>query len=113
MAIRCHSPRNIKARGRGLQAGQLDVQSEQRFPVRQFADNANTVKESADGSTGRFPASCSGAHAWRMTLARRWQSEPGVRCEKHLRPGLLHPLYDDNNKGIYAGQPRTLYMQGR
>ncbi|HIH9651263.1 TPA: hypothetical protein ACYVCC_005702, partial [Klebsiella pneumoniae] len=20
--------------------------------------------------------------------------------------------YDDNNKGIYAGQPRTLYMQG-
>ncbi|MGC5340709.1 hypothetical protein ACPXBC_29470, partial [Escherichia coli] len=20
--------------------------------------------------------------------------------------------YNDNNKGIYAGQPRTLYMQG-
>ncbi|WP_414630075.1 hypothetical protein, partial [Citrobacter koseri] len=20
--------------------------------------------------------------------------------------------YDDNNKGIYAGQPRTLYLQG-
>ncbi len=63
------------------------------FQSSQFADNANTVKESADGSTGRIP----GFMLWGARVAYDFGpqmaiSEPGVRCEKHLRPGLLHPL---------------------
>ncbi|BCQ59478.1 hypothetical protein PBOI14_12280 [Pseudomonas sp. Boi14] len=36
----------------------------------QFADNANTRAESADGSTGRIPATCCSAPAPGMTSAR-------------------------------------------
>lgn len=62
------------------------------FQSSQFADNANTVKESADGSTGRIP----GFMLWDARVAYDFGPQMadlnGIRCEKHLRRGLLHPL---------------------
>ena len=83
------------------------------FQSSQFADNANTVKESADGSTGRIP----GFMLWGARVAYDFGPQ---MADLNLAFGVKNIFdqdyfirsYDDNNKGIYAGQPRTLYMQG-
>lgn len=71
------------------------------------------MKESADGSTGRIP----GFMLWGARVAYDFGPQMadlntafGV---KNIFDGTTSSRsYDDNNKGIYAGQPRTLYMQG-
>ena len=73
----------------------------------------NTVKESADGSTGRIP----GFMLWGARVAYDFGPQ---MADLNLAFGVKNIFdqdyfirsYDDNNKGIYAGQPRTLYMQG-
>ncbi|MCS5961751.1 hypothetical protein LNP74_33500 [Klebsiella pneumoniae subsp. pneumoniae] len=41
------------------------------------------------------------------------RSEPGVRCEKHLRPGTTSSRsYDDNNKRHLRRPAAHAYMQG-
>ncbi|EFX2738193.1 TonB-dependent receptor, partial [Shigella sonnei] len=83
------------------------------FQSSQFADNANTVKESADGSTGRIP----GFMLWGARVVYDFGPQ---MADLNLAFGVKNIFdqdyfirsYDDNNKGIYAGQPRTLYMQG-
>ena len=83
------------------------------FQSSQFADNANTVAESPDGSTGRIP----GYMLWGARVAYDFGSQ---MANLNLALGVKNIFdheyyirsYDDNNKGLYAGQPRTLYLQG-
>ena len=85
---------------------------EGEFQSSQYADNANTVAESADGSTGRIP----GYGTW--NLRGSYDFGPSLH---HLKIGagiknifgreFYTRSYDDNNKGKYLGQPRTVYVQ--
>ncbi|VVO00969.1 hypothetical protein PS723_02640 [Pseudomonas fluorescens] len=52
-AIAYRSPRNTKARSASEAAWKLNLDSS--YQSDQFADNANTSAESADGSTGKIP----------------------------------------------------------
>ncbi|MDO4684031.1 MAG: TonB-dependent Fe(3+) dicitrate receptor FecA [Lautropia sp.] len=86
---------------------------EGQFQSSQYADNANTVAESADGSTGRIP----GYGVW--NLRGSYQFGPSLMNLK-LGAGIRNLFgreyftrsFDDNNKGIYLGQPRTVFIQG-
>ena len=85
---------------------------EGEFQSSQYADNANTVAESADGSKGRIP----GYGSW--NLRGSYDFGPSLH---HLKIGagiknifgreFYTRSYDDNNKGKYLGQPRTVYVQ--
>lgn len=83
------------------------------FQFSQFADNVNTVKESVDGSIGRI----FGFMFWGVRVAYDFGSQ---MVDLNLVFGVKNifdqdyfiRFYDDNNKGIYVGQSRTLYMQG-
>lgn len=107
------SPKHKGTLGLDYTPGNWTFNINSDFQSSQFADNANTVAESADGSTGRIP----GFMLW------------GVRAGYDFGPQMSHlklavgvknifdhdyftRSYDDNNKGIYLGQPRTLYLQG-
>lgn len=83
------------------------------FQSSQFADNANTVAESADGSTGRIP----GYMLWGVRAAYDFGPEMaglnlGVGVKNLFNHEYFTRAYDDNNKGLYIGQPRTIYLQG-
>ncbi|MEQ1968851.1 TonB-dependent Fe(3+) dicitrate receptor FecA [Xenorhabdus nematophila] len=107
------SPKHKGTFGVDYKPGNWTFNLNSDFQSSQFADNTNTITESADGSTGRIPD------------YMLW----GVRVSYDLGPEMANlnlafgvknifdreyytRSYDDNNKGIYAGQPRTLYMQG-
>ena len=85
---------------------------EGEFQSSQYADNANTVAESADGSTGRIP----GYGTW--NLRGSYDFGPSLH---HLKIGagiknifgreFYTRSYDESNKGKYLGQPRTVYVQ--
>ena len=107
------SPKHKGTMGLDYTTGNWTLNVNSEFQSSQFADNANTEKESADGSTGRIP----GFMLW------------GARANYNFGPQLANlnlaagvknlfdqhyftRAYDDNNKGIYAGQPRTFYLQG-
>ncbi|HEX8541356.1 MAG TPA: TonB-dependent Fe(3+) dicitrate receptor FecA [Pseudomonas sp.] len=78
----------------------------------QFADNANTSAESADGSTGKIPGY--------MLFSTRAGYDFGPQLnDLNVAIGVKNILnheyftrsFDDNNKGKYVGEPRTLYVQ--
>ena len=78
----------------------------------QFADNANTSTESADGSTGKIPGY--------MLFSTRAGYDFGPQLnDLNVAVGVKNLLnheyftrsFDDNNKGKYVGEPRTVYVQ--
>ncbi|WP_426141004.1 TonB-dependent Fe(3+) dicitrate receptor FecA [Pseudomonas sp. DWP3-1-2] len=78
----------------------------------QFADNANTSAESADGSTGKIPGY--------MLFSTRAGYDFGPQLnDLNVAVGVKNILnheyftrsFDDNNKGKYVGEPRTVYVQ--
>ncbi|MDH0337604.1 TonB-dependent Fe(3+) dicitrate receptor FecA [Metapseudomonas otitidis] len=86
----------------------LDTQ----FQSAQFADNENTDAESADGSTGRIP----GYGIWNGRAAYAFgpqlsDLEVAVGVKNLFDKTYFTRSFDDNNKGKYLGQPRTLYLQ--
>ncbi|MGS3447892.1 TonB-dependent Fe(3+) dicitrate receptor FecA [Klebsiella electrica] len=107
------SPRHKGTIGVDYKPGNWTFNLNSDFQSSQFADNANTVEESADGSTGRIP----GYMLWGARVA--YDFGPHM-ANLNLAFGVKNIFdhayytrsYDDNNKGIYAGQPRTLYLQG-
>lgn len=107
------SPKHKGTLGVDYKPGSWTFNLNSDFQSSQFADNANTVKESADGSTGRIP----GFMLWGARVAYDFGPQ---MADLNLAFGVKNIFdqayftrsYDDNNKGIYAGQPRTLYMQG-
>ena len=82
------------------------------FQSAQFADNANTRTESADGSTGKIPGY--------MVVGTRAAYDFGPQLsDLNVAVGVKNVFnrdyftrsFDDNNKGKYVGEPRTIYVQ--
>ncbi len=106
------SPKNKGVVGIDYTPGSWAFNINGEYQSGQFADNANTVAESADGSTGRI--------AGYMLWGARVGYDFGPQYS-HLKVGFgvknlfdqpyYIRSYDDNNKGLYAGEPRTFYMQ--
>lgn len=88
----------------------LDLDS--AFQSSQYADNANTVEESADGSNGRIP----GYMTWNSRAAYDFGPQlsnlkVAVGVKNIFNTEYYTRSFDDNNKGKYLGQPRTVYLQ--
>ncbi|MBD2809443.1 TonB-dependent receptor family protein [Xenorhabdus sp. Vera] len=107
------SPKHKGTFGVDYKPGNWTFNLNSDFQSSQFADNTNTITESADGSTGRIPDYM----LWGARVSYDFGPE---MANLNLAFGVKNIFdreyytrsYDDNNKGIYAGQPRTLYMQG-
>ena len=85
---------------------------EGEFQSSQYADNANTVAESADGSTGKIP----GYGVWNLRGSYDFGPELaglklGAGIKNLFNRAFYTRSYDDNNKGKYLGLPRTVYVQ--
>ena len=78
----------------------------------QFADNENTVPESAPGNNGRIPGYMTwGVHA-RHTLGPDFLNATlGLGVRNLFDQRSFTRSFDDNNNGIYLGQSRTVYLQ--
>ncbi|MGC3983352.1 MAG: TonB-dependent Fe(3+) dicitrate receptor FecA [Pseudorhodoferax sp.] len=106
------SPRHKAVLGLDYAVGPWKAGVDTSLQSSQFADNANTVQETAAGNNGRIPgyalvglrASYTfGAEFGRMTL--------GGGIKNLLDRRYFTRSFDDNNNGIYVGQPRTVYLQ--
>lgn len=79
---------------------------------RQFADEANTVAESADGSIGEIPA----LRLWNAQVSWKVPGKKGVDVfagVNNLTDRRYFTRTVDGNLGKLVGAPRTLYVQGR
>ncbi|MGU3538330.1 TonB-dependent receptor family protein [Methylobacterium sp. A54F] len=77
----------------------------------QFADEANTVVPSADGKLGRIPG-------WAIWNARAsYEVAPGAKLSLGVQNLLDRRYYTraslEDNGGLYAGPPRTVYVELR
>ena len=98
--------------GVSYKQGGLKLGLENAFQSSQYADNANTVAASADGSTGRIP----GYAVWHL---RAGYDFGGTMSNLSLNMGVKNIFnrtfytrsHDDSNTGLYLGQPRTVYVQ--
>ncbi|HYG06168.1 MAG TPA: TonB-dependent siderophore receptor [Stenotrophomonas sp.] len=108
----------FSSRHKGLAAmgygrGPLRLDLELQAQSAQYADNANTRVASADGSTGRIP----GYGLWNLRANYELQSVRGARVGVGV--GVMNLFdrryftrsYNDVNRGMYVGQPRTPYVQ--
>ncbi|OWY31119.1 TonB-dependent receptor family protein [Herbaspirillum robiniae] len=79
---------------------------------RQFADEANTVAESADGSTGEIPGFriWNAQVDWKVPGAKGFDVFAGVN---NLTDRRYFTRTTDGNLGKLVGAPRTIYVQGR
>ncbi|RMH92984.1 TonB-dependent siderophore receptor [Lysobacter pythonis] len=78
----------------------------------QFSDNRNTSMESPAGNNGRIP----GHMVWGLHGSHAFGSNYkdltlGVGVRNVFGKRYFTRSFDDNNRGIYVGQPRTLYLQ--
>lgn len=79
----------------------------------QFANNANTVEESADGRTGRIPGFMLwGARANYDFGPQYANFNLAVGVKNIFDHEYFTRAYDYNNKGNYVGQQRSVYLQG-
>ena len=78
----------------------------------QFADNENTTAETAAGNNGRIPGYMTwGVHARHALGPTYWNATLGLGVRNLFDKHYFTRSYDDNNSGIYLGQPRTVYLQ--
>ncbi|NMZ55596.1 TonB-dependent siderophore receptor [Pseudomonas lundensis] len=98
--------------GIGYTQGPWKANLDSSYQTDQFADNANTRAESADGSTGKIPGY--------MVFSSRVGYDFGPQlADLNVAVGVKNILnheyftrsFDDNNKGKYVGEPRTVYLQ--
>lgn len=98
--------------GVGYSEGPWQANLDVSFQDGQFADNANTRAESADGSTGRIPgymlASTRVAYDFGPELSNL---NVALGVKNLFNREYYTRSFDDNNKGKYIGEPRTLYLQ--
>lgn len=107
------SPKHKGALGIDYTPGNWTFNVSGDYQSSQFADNANTEKESADGSTGRIPGFMLWGARVNYNFGPRVSNLNVALGVKNLfNHEYFTRAYDDNNKGIYAGQPRTFYLQG-
>ncbi|SMF52613.1 MULTISPECIES: TonB-dependent Fe(3+) dicitrate receptor FecA [unclassified Pseudomonas] len=98
--------------GVGYTEGPWQVDLDSSFQSSQYADNANTGQESADGSTGRIPGymlvSTRAGYDFGPQLSNL---KVAVGVKNLFNREYYTRSFDDNNKGKYVGEPRTLYVQ--
>lgn len=98
--------------GVGYTDGPWQLNLDSSFQSSQYADNANTGTESADGSTGRIPGymlvSTRAGYDFGAQLSNL---KVAVGVKNLFNREYYTRSYDDNNKGKYVGEPRTLYVQ--
>ncbi|WP_085666882.1 MULTISPECIES: TonB-dependent Fe(3+) dicitrate receptor FecA [unclassified Pseudomonas] len=98
--------------GVGYTEGPWKLNLDSSFQSDQFADNANTSKESADGSTGKFPGymlfSSRAGYDFGPQLS---DLNVAVGVKNIFNTQYFTRSFDDNNKGKYVGEPRTVYVQ--
>lgn len=106
------SSKNKGTLGIGYTQGPWKANLDSSYQTDQFADNANTRAESADGSTGKIPGY--------MVFSSRVGYDFGPQLsDLNVAVGIKNILnheyftrsFDDNNKGKYVGEPRTVYLQ--
>ena len=97
----------------GYTRGPLQLDLELQAQSSQFADNANTRIESADGSNGRIP----GYALWNLSAhydlaaAGLAGARIGLGVQNLLDRRYFTRAYGDNNRGKYLGLPRTPWLQ--
>ena len=106
------SSKNKGSIGVGYTEGQWKANLDTTFQSNQFADNANTRAESADGSNGLIP----GYMVFNSRVGYDFGPQlSDLNVAVGVKNILNHEYYtrsfDDNNKGKYVGEPRTLYVQ--
>ena len=106
------SSKNKGSLGVGYTEGPWKANLDSTFQSNQYADNANTRAESADGSTGLIP----GYMLFNSRVAYDFgQQLSDLNVAVGVKNIFNHSYYtrsfDDNNKGKYVGEPRTLYLQ--
>lgn len=98
--------------GVGYTEGPWQLNLDGSFQSSQYADNANTHAESADGSTGRIPGymlvSTRAGYGFGPQLSNL---KLAVGVKNLFNREYYTRSFDDNNKGKYVGEPRTLYVQ--
>jgi Fe(3+) dicitrate transport protein len=98
--------------GVGYTDGPWQLNLDGSFQSSQYADNANTSAESADGSTGRIPGymlvSTRAGYDFGPQLSNL---KVAVGVKNLFNREYYTRSFDDNNKGKYVGEPRTLYVQ--
>jgi len=98
--------------GVGYTQGPWKLNLDSSYQSDQFADNANTATESADGSTGKIPGymlfSTRAAYDFGPQLN---DLNVAVGVKNILNHEYFTRSFDDNNKGKYVGEPRTVYVQ--
>lgn len=106
------SSRHKGTLGLGYTDGPWQLNLDSNFQSSQFADNANTREESANGANGRIPGY--------MLVSTRAGYDFGPQLSNlKLAIGVKNLFnreyytrsFDDNNRGKYVGEPRTLYVQ--
>ncbi|WP_188036642.1 TonB-dependent Fe(3+) dicitrate receptor FecA [Pseudomonas sp. EZ-C24] len=106
------SSRHKGTLGLGYTDGPWQLNLDSSFQSSQFADNANTREESANGANGRIPGY--------MLVSTRAGYDFGPQLSNlKLAVGVKNLFnreyytrsFDDNNRGKYVGEPRTLYVQ--
>lgn len=106
------SSRHKGTAGVGYTQGPWQLNLDTSFQSSQYADNANTSAESADGSTGRIPGY--------MLVSSRAAYDFGPRLSNlNVAVGVKNLFnreyftrsFEDNNRGKYVGEPRTVYVQ--
>ncbi|WP_343586283.1 TonB-dependent siderophore receptor [Herbaspirillum sp.] len=98
--------------GARFQSGPWGLNLSTTHQGRQFSDEANTVAESADGSTGEIPGFriWNAQVNWKMPGAKGFDVFAGVN---NLTDRRYFTRTTDGNLGKLVGAPRTLYVQGR
>jgi len=78
----------------------------------QFADNANTVKESVDGTNGWTPAYrlWNAQIDWKASSKSQWEVSLGINNLTNVR---YFTRTTDTNAGKLIGAPRMIYLQFR
>ncbi|MEB0044317.1 MULTISPECIES: TonB-dependent Fe(3+) dicitrate receptor FecA [unclassified Pseudomonas] len=98
--------------GVGYTEGAWKLNLDSSYQSDQFADNANTTAQSADGSTGKIPGymlfSSRAAYDFGPKLS---DLTVAVGVKNILNHQYFTRSFDDNNKGKYVGEPRTVYVQ--
>ncbi|MDE1164984.1 MAG: TonB-dependent siderophore receptor [Pseudomonas sp.] len=106
------SSRHKGTLGIGYTEGPWKLNLDSSYQSDQFADNANTRAESADGSTGKIPGyvlfSTRAGYDFGPQLSNL---NVAVGMKNIFNHEYFTRSFDDNNKGKYVGEPRTVYVQ--
>jgi Fe(3+) dicitrate transport protein len=104
--------RNTGTIGARWEAGALTLNLSGTAQSAQYADQANTVAESADGANGRVP----GFHVWNAQAGWKFPGQRGLELlagVNNLADARYYTRNVDGNAGRMVGAPRTAYLQLR